>query len=104
MCPAPRQDSWDHERTACWLPYHSVLQLLGTPVWEDGQSMVKGNDHKGGEGHILIMTHQAPLVRRERGCQARVVRDADSLTVDIPRTLACSYLHVSVNDWTWVVE
>lgn len=104
MPGSQREDSWDREGTACRLPYHSVLQLLGTPVLEDCQPVVKGNDHKGGEGHILILPHQATLVRRERGCQARVVRDPDSLTVDIPRTLACSHLHASVHDWTWVVE
>lgn len=104
MPGSQREDSWDREGTACRLPYHSVLQLLGTPILEDGQPVVKSNDHEGSEGHILIVSHQAPLVGRERGCQARVVRDPDSLTVDIPGTLPCSHLHVSVNDRTWVLE
>lgn len=52
------------------LPYHSLLQLLVTAVLEDGQPVVKGDNHEGGERHSLVIPYQAPLVRRDRDRQA----------------------------------
>lgn len=66
------------------LPYHSVLQLLRVLILEDGQPVVQGNDHKGGQRHRLVGPHQAPLVRRERGCQAQAVRSPVLLLISSP--------------------
>lgn len=47
-------------------PYHSLLQLLCSPVLEDGQPVMKGDDHKGRQGHRLVIAYQAPLVSAGR--------------------------------------
>lgn len=46
--------------------YHFLLQLLCIVVLEDGQPMLKGDDHKGRECYSLIISHQAPLVEGGR--------------------------------------
>lgn len=96
---------WPGRKDRARLPYHSVLQLLRMPLPEDVQPVVKGNDHKGGQCHRLIGPHQAPLVRREKERLSGQSCEEPGLPADILHVPpACSHLHCSVDDWTWVVE
>lgn len=78
------------------LPYHPLLQLLGTLVLEDGQPVVKSNDHEGSERHGLISPYQAPLVRREPGCQAGA---AGGPVLLLPAPLGLSRVHTCMSLW-----
>lgn len=85
-------------------PYHSLLQLRCTLILEDGQPMVKGDDHKGSQGHGLVISYQAPLV----GARRKDVSQEGEGPGEFPPTLlgpaSGPHLHAPVDNWTGVLE